>query len=138
LFCILDHTTLVNPVNRESELELVANLSKLSIKLKKQLPLTFLMLGQLNSNIESDDRRTNPTLHQPGRADLFGGKSVWNAMDCIFMPHRPELLKIDYYTPDEYPTQNRMFFHITKQRFGGVGTILMDCSKIGQNIVTEI
>ena len=56
MFCILDHTGLVTARGRESDLELVANLATMTIRVKKALLVSFLMLGQLNSNIESDDR----------------------------------------------------------------------------------
>lgn len=137
MFCILDHTALVTPRNRESELELVSSLSFMTIKVKKALPVSFLMLGQLNSSIEQDERRSNPAFHKPLRSDLFGGKSVWNAMDCIFMPHRPEILDIERYTLKNLETKNRMFFHVSKQRFGRLGMIIMDCEHIGKNIITE-
>jgi replicative DNA helicase len=138
MLCILDHTGLITPENRESDMDLISRLCMMSIKLKKQLPLSFLFLGQLNSNIEGDDRRTNPSLHSPMRSDLYGPKMLYSSMDAVFMPHRPELLKIDYYTTEEYDTRNKMFFHIIKQRFGGVGTVMMDCENIGQNIITEL
>jgi replicative DNA helicase len=138
IFCIVDHTTLVTPRNHETELELVTYLANMSIKIKKQTKCTFLFLGQLNSNIESYERLTNPSVHAPMRSDLFGGKAVFNAMDAIFMPHRPELLKIRKYTMDELDTRNKMFFHVTKQRFGRLGTIMMDTSRLGFNEVNEL
>jgi replicative DNA helicase len=138
IFCIIDHTTLVTPKNHQTELQLVTELATMSIKIKKQTECTFLMLGQLNSNIEQTDRLMNPALHSPMRSDLFGGKSVWNAMDCIFMPHRPELLQLSEYTLHSLPTKDMMYFHIRKQRYGELGTIQMDCSKLGYNKIEEI
>ena len=110
----------------------------MSIKVKKQTNSSFIWLGQLNSNIEQTDRLMNPALHAPMRSDLFGGKAVWNAMDCIFMPHRPELLGLNEYTMHNLPTKDMMYFHIRKQRYGELGTIQMDCSNIGLNKIEEI
>jgi replicative DNA helicase len=138
IFCIIDHTTLVTPKNRQTELELVSELAFMSIKVKKQANCTFLMLGQLNSNIEQVDRLMNSSLHSPMRSDLFGGKSVWNAMDCIFMPHRPEMLGLNEYTMSCLPTKDMMYFHIRKLRYGTPGTVQMDCSQIGLNKIEEI
>jgi replicative DNA helicase len=138
IFCIVDHTTLVTPRNAQSELELVTELANTSIKLKKQTNCTFLMLGQLNSNIEQTDRLMNPALHSPMRSDLFGGKSVWNAMDCIFMPHRPDQLQLSEYTLNALPTKDMMYFHVRKQRYGQTGTVQMDCKDIGINKIEEI
>ena len=138
LLCVLDHTGLISHENRENDMELMVRLCMMSIKVKKQLPISFIFLGQLNSNIENDERRTNPSLHAPTRSDLYGPKILYSSMDAVFMPHRPELLRIEYYMNDGHPTKNRMFFHIIKQRFGGVGTVMMDCTNIGQNIVLEL
>lgn len=138
LFCILDHTALVTPKSAQNELQLVSDLAKMSIRVKKQTNCTFIMLGQLNSEIEQIERLTNPALHAPKRRDLFGGKAVWNAMDCVLMPHRPEILDLNEYTTRKLPAKGHMYFHIRKARYGKIGTIDMDCSKIGQNIITEI
>lgn len=138
IFCIIDHTTLVTPRNAQTELQLVTDLANMSIKVKKQTNCTFLMLGQLNSNIEQPDRLMNPALHSPMRSDLFGGKSVWNAMDCIFMPHRPDQLQLSEYTLNSLPTENKMYFHVRKQRYGQIGTVQMECKDIGINRIDEI
>ena len=93
------------------------------------------MLGQLNSNIENIDRMKSSALHRPMRSDLFGGKAVWNAMDSIFMPHRPELLNIELYTQKEWRSKGTIFFHVVKQRFGKLGMLLMDSTRLGENII---
>lgn len=138
IFCIIDHTTLITPQNNQTEIQLVTELSRMSINVKKQTNCTFLLLGQLNSNIEQTDRLMNPALHAPMRSDLFGGKSVWNAMDVIFMPHRPEILQLAEYTLQGLPTKDMMYFHVRKQRYGSLGTVQMDCSQLGLNKIEEI
>lgn len=138
IFCIVDHTTLVTPRNNQTELQLVTDLANMSIKVKKQTNCTFLFLGQLNSNIEQPDRLMNPALHTPMRSDLFGGKSVYNAMDVIAMPHRPDQLQLSEYTLQGLPTENMMYFHIRKQRYGQPGTVQMNCEGIGVNRIDEI
>lgn len=138
IFCIVDHTTLVTPKNNQTEIQLVTDLALMSIKVKKQTNCTFLFLGQLNSNIEQTERLMNPALHTPMRSDLFGGKSVWNAMDVIVMPHRPDQLQLSSYTLQGLPTTDMMYFHIRKQRYGSLGTVQMDCKDIGLNRIEEI
>jgi replicative DNA helicase len=138
IFCIVDHTTLVTPRNNQTEIQLVTELALMSIKVKKQTNCTFLFLGQLNSNIEQVERLMNPALHTPMRSDLFGGKSVWNAMDVIVMPHRPDQLQLTSYTLQGLPTENMMYFHIRKQRYGTLGTVQMECKDIGINKIEEI
>lgn len=138
LICLLDHTGLVEKKGSESDLELMHDIAMMSIKTKKEARCSFIWLGQLNSNIEKMDRLMNAASHVPMRSDLFGPKSLWNAMDVIFMPHRPDQLLLSEYTTRGLPTKDMMYFHIKKQRFGSLSTIQMDCSKIGLNKITEI
>ena len=135
---IIDHTQLVTAKNMENEIQAVTNLANMTISVKKQTNSTFILLGQLNSNIEQIDRLMNPSLHVPMRSDLFGGKAVYSAMDTVVFPHRPEYLKLSEYTMLGLPVENKIYFHVDKQRYGDKGTIQMDCSEIGINKIKEI
>lgn len=126
LICMLDHTALVNFKNEKSELELITNLAKMSMEVKKLTDCTFIFLGQLNSNIEQIERIKTPTLHYPMRSDLFGAKAIYNAMDAVYIPHRPEILNIKQYGASKLPTKDKLFWHVIKQRYGRVGFIEME------------
>jgi len=125
LVIMLDHTALVTMENEKDELELITRLARASMWLKKQIGCVIIFLGQLNSNIEDIERIRNDNLHYPVRSDLFGAKSVYNAMDVVWVPHRPEMLNIANYGPYKMPTKDMIFFHIIKQRYGRVGFFRM-------------
>lgn len=127
LVVILDHTALINLENEQDEMEMLTRLGRMSIELKKETGCIIVLLGQLNSNIEQVERLSTPALHYPMRSDLFSAKAVYNAMDNVFIPHRPEILGIQAYGMHKYPTKDVVFWHILKQRYGKVGYIKMRC-----------
>jgi replicative DNA helicase len=139
LVCFLDHSGLLTPSSgNQRDIELADEFAKMVIDTKKQAKCSWFILGQLNSEIESMERLKNPQFHAPKKGDLYGSKLTWNAMDVVVMMHKPEKLDLASYTTRELPTIDRMYFHIRKQRYGEEPTIMMDCSKIGQNILTEL
>lgn len=138
IVCFLDHSGLLTPSSgAQNDLQLADEFAKMVIATKKQAKCSWFILGQLNSDIESLDRLRNPSFHAPKKKDLFGSKLTWNAMDVVIMMHKPEKLDLATYTTMNLPTKDLMYFHIRKQRYGQEPTIVMDCSKIGQNILTE-
>ncbi len=67
----LDHTLLPNYYTEKNEIELVANLAKVAIELRKDIHCMVLLVNQLNSDIEERERIVNPALHYPIKRDLF-------------------------------------------------------------------
>ena len=60
---ILDHTLLVEGQNRESALQVISDLQKLFIRVKKFPDTTIIQLSQMNRNIENPERINNPSMH---------------------------------------------------------------------------
>ena len=58
---ILDHTLLVEGQNRESALQVISDLQKLFIRVKKFPDTTIIQLSQMNRNIENPERINNPS-----------------------------------------------------------------------------
>lgn len=75
---ILDHTLLVEGQNRESALQVISDLQKLFIRVKKFPDTTIIQLSQMNRNIENPERINNPSMHYPMRSDI-------SSADTIFM-----------------------------------------------------
>lgn len=138
IFVMLDHTLLVEKQKEKDNNELVANIGKMTIRSKKRTNCTFLFLGQLNGNQEKIDRLQNPNFHAPIKDDLYGGKEIWHAIDCASILVRPDLLNLESYTAAMLPCADKMYWHIIKNRFGKLGYISFDTSKIGINKLTEL
>lgn len=97
---ILDHTLLVEGQNRESALQVISELQKLFIKVKKLPNTTIIQLSQMNRNIENPERINNPSMHYPMRSDISSADTIFHASDYVICIHRPELLNIQQYGPN--------------------------------------
>ena len=81
LVIILDHSLLVRSRNGENERETISNLQRLFMEVKKWGRVSIIQLTQLNRNIESPDRISNPVMHYPKRSDVFASDSIFHASD---------------------------------------------------------
>jgi len=102
LVVILDHTLLTRGKSGEQERETLANLQKVFMEVKKVGKTSIIQLSQMNREIESAERITNPTMHFPMRRDLFGSDSLFQASDYVIVLHRPELLG-ELFCPNKIP-----------------------------------
>lgn len=99
------------------------------------------MLSQLNRDIESKDRVTNPLLHYPIKNDIFAASSVFYCSDYVLVSHKPSIVNgidqfygpprnpqfphgLPVYNPHD-PTQAMVYWHLIKNRFGRNITIPM-------------
>lgn len=121
---ILDHTLLVEGQNRESALQVISELQKLFIKVKKLPNTTIIQLSQMNRNIENPERINNPSMHYPMRSDISSADTIFHASDYVMCIHRPELLNIQQYGPNRLLVKNKVYLHILKNRDAGECTIL--------------
>jgi replicative DNA helicase len=125
LVITLDHSLLTKYLDEDSEVELMSELAKMFIEVRKDLGALIIMLGQLNDKIE-DPRRREPnqgSFHYPTKTDIHGSKQIYHAADVVMVLHRPELLQIENYGPKRYPAHSALFLHCLKQRKGDVGII---------------
>lgn len=121
---ILDHTLLVEGQNRESALQVISELQKLFIKVKKLPNTTIIQLSQMNRNIENPERINNPSMHYPMRSDISSADTIFHASDYVICIHRPELLNIQQYGPNRLLVKNKIYLHILKNRDAGECAIL--------------
>ena len=119
---ILDHTLLVE--GQASALQVISDLQKLFIKVKKYPNTTIIQLSQMNRNIEAPDRINNPSMHYPMRSDISSADTIFHASDYVICIHRPELLNIQQYGPNRLLVKNKVYLHILKNRDAGEYSIL--------------
>jgi len=122
LFITLDHTLLVKYLDEKSEVELLSELGKMFIEIRKDIGCCTVLIGQLNDKIE-DPRRREPSMHYPTKTDIHGSKQLFHAADSVLILHRPELLNITDYGVKLYPTANMIFLHQVKARKGEIGVV---------------
>ena len=125
----IDHVLLTKNKEGEDERRIIASLVRSLIDLKKYfvaegIPVIFIMLSQLNRNIETPERVLNPDLHFPTRNDLFGSSDIFMGSDYVLIIHRPVILKLREYGPNSWPVVDEatgrsiLYMHLIKQRFG--------------------
>lgn len=129
----LDHTLLVKG---NDEKEVIDDLYQMLIELKKTVDdmgykVLFMVISQLNRNIESMDRVSNPKFHYPNKTDLFGASSVYFSSDYVIIVHKPVNLLdgvSDCYGPPKKgyrqglplmkDSKALIYLHVIKDRFG--------------------
>lgn len=134
---ILDHTLLVEGQNRESALQVISELQKLFIKVKKLPNTAIIQLSQMNRNIENPERINNPSMHYPMRSDISSADTIFHASDYVICIHRPELLNIQQYGPNRLLVKNKVYLHILKNRDAGECTILEFDNDLKHNNLIE-
>lgn len=146
LVVTLDHSLLIKSEAKQDEKSKIDEFYHTLVQLKKYLSsvagvnVIFLILHQLNRNIESYERVTNPKLHFPNKTDLFAASSVYYSSDYVIIIHRPVLIEgIDtWYGPplkNGKPglpvfnplnkAQSMIYLHVIKERFGETRVLAM-------------
>lgn len=134
LIVTLDHVLLTKGSQGEAEKQVVDALMHRLAALKKHLSsigvrVSFIVLSQLNRDIEQSERVLKPALHFPTRNDIFGASSVYQCSDYLLISHRPATINgiIKYGPkasgfPDGLPIRHKgrdvIYWHLIKERFG--------------------
>ena len=141
---MLDHTLLTKGRQRDSEREVLAQLYRMFMTVKKNIKCIAIVLSQLNRNLESSDRLSNPLLHYPMKKDIFGSDAVFHGSDYVLITHKPFMLNLQTYGPNNLPIMNPMnaqqamiYWHLIKNRDGESGLILSMLDNLKYNAVDE-
>lgn len=144
LVITIDHTLLTKGKDGEMERIKVNNLYQMAIEVKKyfdanDMKVFFIMLSQLNRDIEGNERVMNNKLHYPTKNDLFASSAAYYSSDYVLITHKPASIRgIQWYGmplgpeyPHGLPTRNpqntdqmMVYWHVIKNR-GDQDTILM-------------
>lgn len=120
LVVIIDHTLLIKGQSNEGERSIIVNLEKMLIEAKKVGKTSILQISQMNRNIESSERQNNPGMHYPMRSDLSSSDAIFQASDYVIIIHRPEILGLEQYGPNNLPVKDCIYIHFLKNRDGEV------------------
>jgi len=118
----IDHSVLFKKAPYESNKnEMLNNLGEAMTMLKKIFPVAFIVLSQLNRNID------NPERSEDGKygnyileSDIFGADALLQHADTVVGINRPAKQKIRFYGPDRYIIDNDrvIVLHFLKCRNG--------------------
>lgn len=145
LVVTIDHVLLTKGKNSEAEKAKIDDLSHSLVELKKYFSSTglrviFIMLSQLNRDIQDRERVSNPRQHYPTMNDLFAASSVYQCSDYVLICHIPARLAgmgahygppregfkdgLPILCPDGSGHQ-MMYWHLIKERFGEPKVMMM-------------
>lgn len=118
----LDHSFLVKKAPFEKDkFDTLYNLGEVLTELKKKYPIAFIILSQLNRNVD------NPERNEDGKygnyvldSDIFAADALLQHADTVIGINRPALRKIRFYGPDRYIIEDDtvLVMHFLKCRNG--------------------
>lgn len=123
----LDHTMLVKKDPSESNKQVtMENLSNAIIQTKKELPMTWIVLSQLNREIDSAERQIPGRLsNYPCEADIYMSDAFMQGADVAIAFNRPAKYNLSLYGPEPYiltPEDKYLIAaHVLKNRYGQLG-----------------
>ena len=118
----VDHSTLFKKSARDKDkFDMLYNLGEAITFMKKNYPVSFIILSQLNRNIDSPDRAEDGKYgNYVLDSDIFGADALLQHSDTLIGINRPGLKKIKFYGPDRFiiPDDTTIVFHFLKSRNG--------------------
>lgn len=125
----LDHSLLLVNKSGQGNKEMLEDLGLMITMKKRSYPIIFIILSQLNRNIDHPDR------NEEGRygnyvleSDIYGGDALVQHADLVLGLNIPGKQKLRLYGPEKYiiPDQSVMVIHFLKSRNGKTGLIFFE------------
>jgi|694.fasta_scaffold00218_45 replicative DNA helicase len=119
LIVTIDHSWLIKKGGGDKDkFDVLYNTTEMLMKLKNQIPVTVLMVTQLNRSIDEAARKTPGSIsNYPTSSDIFGGDALMQGSDMVVVLSRPFKSDIRSYGPYAYEcTEDDVFMHLLKVR----------------------
>lgn len=118
----IDHSLLFKKSPKEKDKhDMLNNLGEALTLLKRNFPVSFIVLSQLNRNIDSPDRAKDGEYgNYVLESDIFGADALLQHADTVIGINRPGKQKIRYYGPDRFLIEDDrvIVLHFLKCRNG--------------------
>lgn len=122
LIITLDHSMLVRrSSHHKTDIEMLQDLAAMITKLKREHPIIWLVLSQLNRSIEQQIRLEPGTIgNYPNTNDVFGADALLQHCDVMLAMNKPSKYNLELYGPDRFKIDNKetLAFHFLKVRDG--------------------
>jgi len=122
LLVTVDHSALFKrDVSEASRFDMLYNLGEALTFMKRSYPLAFVILSQLNRNIDDPKRAIEGTYgNYVLDSDLFGADALLQHADIVLGINKPAAKKIRYYGPEriQITDPETLVFHFLKCRNG--------------------
>ena len=141
LIISIDHSLLVEYSGNNSEVEALTKTAKAFLAVRKRYGSMNIIVGQLNGNIEKDERITRiPSrrfVHFPRKTDFHGSQQIFHASDVVMVVHQPQMLGIDEYGTEGFPTKDLIALHLLKNRKKRGGTFIRLKQELDRGDIVE-
>jgi replicative DNA helicase len=120
----IDHTLLiVKEANEFSRAQTLENFAISLTNLKREIPVTVILLTQLNRDIDEPSRQVPGKIHNyVTPSDIFGSDYFQQCTDFCLGLNRPSVYNIGLYGPKKYKVEKyTIFLHKLKNRHGDTG-----------------
>ncbi len=120
----LDHTMLVKVGSNESnKMEMLSNLGEMCTQVKRKYPIAFILLSQLNRNMEERERSKEGTYgNYINSSDIYGSDAILQHADMVIAINKPSQFCIRWYGPEKYLIEDdkTLVLHFLKCRTGEI------------------
>ena len=121
----IDHSALFKLGGKyKDKFEMLNGLGEALTEMKKKFPVAFLVLSQLNRNVETVERAKDGTYgNYILDSDLYGSDALLQHADVVLGINRPFNRRVKFYGPEKYIINDPdlLVFHILKSRNGFMG-----------------
>lgn len=121
----VDHSALFKLGGKyKDKFEMLNAFGEALTEMKKKFPVAFLVLSQLNRNVETIERAKDGTYgNYILDSDLYGSDALLQHADVVLGINRPFNRRIKFYGPEKYIINDPdlLVFHILKSRNGFMG-----------------
>ena len=118
----IDHSALFRlSKGQKDKFDMLGSLGEALTMMKKKYPVAFVVLSQLNRNIETPDRQRDGEYgNYVLDSDIYGSDALLQHADVVLGINKPSLKKIRQYGPDRYIVndEDMLVFHFLKSRNG--------------------
>ena len=117
----LDHSVLIRKGKGQSTMDMLNQLGEVLTEMKKLYPIAFVILSQLNRDINNPARAENGKYgNYILESDIFGADALLQHADLVIGLDRPALRHISEYGPERYIIEDDsvLVAHILKTRTG--------------------
>ena len=118
----IDHSALFkNGKGQKDKFEMLGALGEALTMMKKRYPVAFVVLSQLNRNIDDPKRALDGDYgNYVLDSDIYGSDALLQHADVVLGINKPSLRKIRQYGPDRYIINDEdiLVFHFLKSRNG--------------------
>ena len=118
----IDHSALFkNGRGQKDKFEMLGALGEALTMMKKRYPVAFVVLSQLNRNIDDPKRAIDGDYgNYVLDSDIYGSDALLQHADVVMGINKPSIRKIRQYGPDRYiiSDEDTLVFHFLKSRNG--------------------